>query len=710
MTDEFEKLKAAMKSGPPTPDPGAKKATLAIAMQAFEDQREENAALRQGPAAEARPTPESPRHAGLMQGVREMFSKLSTKAGLAATTGIVAAGLAAVVIIPQMNEGGAPEVVTVSEGPTDTSAKPKVREQAESASEQQVARQEVVAADEARADDGAAGGAAATEAVEALTESEAPMEADAMADVAAEPVPAPSVAPRTATVARKRSATAGAANDGTLGRIAGTFAPPRTDEGTVARPAPDTEAYPEAESNPVKVASEEPVSTFSIDVDTASYSVVRSSLNAGRMPPPDAVRVEEMVNYFPYAYAAPEADDPAPFKSTVVVSETPWNPDTQLVTVAIRGEMPVVEDRPPLNLVFLVDSSGSMSDANKLPLLKQSLRLMLPELRPEDQVAIVAYAGSSGLVLPPTPAGERAKILAALDNIGAGGSTAGAAGLEQAYAVAEEMTEQGEISRVLLATDGDFNVGLSSPDEMKDFIEEKRDSGTFLSVLGFGRGNLNDALMQSLAQNGNGQAAYIDTLNEARKVLVDQLTGALFPIASDVKIQVEFNPAEVAEYRLIGYETRALKREDFNNDKIDAGEIGAGHSVTAIYEITPVGSPAVLNDPLRYGSADASVAPAQAEQDSPELAFLRMRWKEPGESESELLEFPITEGMGDATSETRFASAIAGFGQLLKGSNYLGDWSYAEAIELANGAKGEDEFGYRAEAVNLMRLAESLSR
>ncbi|MBY6049225.1 VWA domain-containing protein [Vannielia litorea] len=710
MTDEFEKLKAAMRAAPPAPDPEAKARATALAMQAFEDQHEENAALRQGSAAEARPTPERPRQAGLMQGVREMFSKLSTKAGLAATTGIVAAGLAAVVIIPQINEGGAPEIVTVSEGPTDPSAEPKVREQAESAPGQQVARQEVAAADEARADDGAAGGAAATEAVEALTESEAPMEADAMADVAAEPAPAPSVAPRTATVARKRSATAGAAKDGTLGRIAGTFAPPRPDEGTVAHPAPDTEAYPEAESNPVKVASEEPVSTFSIDVDTASYSVVRSSLNAGQMPPADAVRVEEMVNYFPYAYAAPEADDPAPFKPTVVVSETPWNPDTQLVTVAIQGEMPVVEDRPPLNLVFLVDSSGSMSDANKLPLLKQSLRLMLPELRPEDQVAIVAYAGSSGLVLPPTPAGDRAKILAALDNIGAGGSTAGAAGLEQAYAVAEEMTEEGEISRVLLATDGDFNVGFSSPDEMKDFIEEKRESGTFLSVLGFGRGNLNDALMQSLAQNGNGQAAYIDTLNEARKVLVDQLTGALFPIASDVKIQVEFNPAEVAEYRLIGYETRALKREDFNNDRVDAGEIGAGHSVTAIYEVTHVGSPAVLNDPLRYGSADASVAPAQGEQDNPELAFLRMRWKEPGKSESELLELPITEGMGDATSETRFAAAIAGFGQLLKGSDYLGDWSYAEAIELANGAKGEDEFGYRAEAVNLMRLAESLSR
>ncbi|MBS8226072.1 vWA domain-containing protein [Vannielia litorea] len=715
MTDEFDKLKAAMKSAPPAPDPEAKKAAMALAMQAFDDQREENAATRQGLEKGARLTPEGPRKAGLMQGVRDMFSKLSTKAGLAATTGIVAAGLAAVVIIPQMREPGTPGVITVNETPGGAD-----RDGTEAAEREQLAD-----AGETRADDEAAATVPAPEVAqteaapkvaqteaapkvaqeevaEAEPAAEAPMEADAMADAA--PESASGIAP-----ARARKEATGA-----LGRIAGgtqymPVAPPASD-GYVAQPEPDTEAFPEAEQNPVKVASEEPVSTFSIDVDTASYSVVRSSLNTGRMPPRDAVRVEEMVNYFPYAYAAPEADDPAPFKPTVVVSETPWNPDTQLVTVAIQGEMPVVEDRPPLNLVFLIDSSGSMNQANKLPLLKQSLRLMLPELRPEDQVAIVAYAGSSGLVLEPTPAGERAKILNALDNIGAGGSTAGAAGLQQAYAVAEEMTGEGEISRVLLATDGDFNVGLSSPDQMKEFIEAKRESGTYLSVLGFGRGNLNDALMQSLAQNGNGQAAYIDTLNEARKVLVDQLTGALFPIASDVKIQVEFNPAQVAEYRLIGYETRALKREDFNNDKVDAGEIGAGHSVTAIYEVTPVGSPAVLNDPLRYGSADASVAPAQAEQDNPELAFLRMRWKEPGESESELLEFPITEGMGEASEETRFAAAIAGFAQLLQGSAYLGDWSYADAIELANGAKGADEFGYRAEAVNLMRLAQSLSQ
>ncbi|SIO16480.1 VWA domain-containing protein [Vannielia litorea] len=726
MTDEFDKLKKAMQAAPPAPDPEAKKAALALAMQAFDDSAEKNARLRQGLAKGARPTPESPREAGLMQGVRDMFAKLSTKAGLAATTGIAAAGLAAVVIIPQMQQSGGPTVVEARET-KGAAATDSTRSQAEAAPlTQPETPQEAPEIAEVRSDDAQAATPApepaATEDVAVMEEP--PMaEAEADEELAAEAPLADAVAgasaptaPRTATA--KRSVAASAARErAETGGIAGIVRPegvlapaPAPGDGYVAPQDPDTEAFPEAEQNPVKVASEEPVSTFSIDVDTASYSVVRSSLNAGRMPPVDAVRVEEMVNYFPYAYAAPEADDPAPFKPTVVVGETPWNPDTRLVTVAIQGELPLVEDRPPLNLVFLVDSSGSMSDANKLPLLKQSLRLMLPELRPEDQVAIVAYAGSSGLVLPPTPASERGKILAALDNVGAGGSTAGHAGLEQAYAVAEEMTGEGEISRVLLATDGDFNVGLSSPEDMKEYIEKKRESGTFLSVLGFGRGNLDDALMQALAQNGNGQAAYIDTLNEARKVLVDQFTGALFPIASDVKIQVEFNPAEVAEYRLIGYETRALRREDFNNDKVDAGEIGAGHSVTAIYEITPVGSPAVLNDPLRYGSADASVAPAQAEQDNPELAFLRMRWKEPGDSESALLEFPITAGMGTASDETRFAAAIAGFGQLLKGSSYLGDWSYADAIALANGAKGTDEFGYRAEAVNLMRLAQSLSQ
>ena len=462
----------------------------------------------------------------------------------------------------------------------------------------------------------------------------------------------------------------------------------------------DTEAFANAAANPVKVVSEEPVSTFSIDVDTASYSLVRSSLQNGSMPPHDAVRVEEMINYFPYDYAGPEAGE-APFRPTVTVMGTPWNAGTQLVHIGLQGRMPKVADRPALNLVFLIDTSGSMSDANKLPLLKQSFRLMLDNLRPEDQVAIVEYAGSAGQVLAPTAASDRTTILQAIQGLGAGGSTNGQGGLEQAYAVAASMAEDGEVSRVILATDGDFNVGIDSPEALKTYIADKRDSGTYLSVLGFGRDNLDDATMQALAQNGNGIAAFIDTLSEAQKVLVDQLTGALFPIAGDVKVQVEFNPAAVAEYRLIGYETRSLRREDFNNDTVDAGDLGAGHSVTAIYEVTPKGSDAVLNDPLRYQAAEVS-------GDAAELGFLKLRYKEPGEDVSKLLEVQIAQGTA-TNSEAQFASAIAGFGQLLSGSDYLGDWGYAQAIDLATANRGADAFGYRTEAVQLMRLAKSLS-
>jgi len=352
--------------------------------------------------------------------------------------------------------------------------------------------------------------------------------------------------------------------------------------------------------------------------------------------------------------------------------------------------------------VFLIDTSGSMDSPNKLPLLIQSFRLMLSELNDDDEVSIVTYAGSAGQVLKPTKVSNKSAIMAALMHLNAGGSTAGQQGLQQAYAVAEEMREDGEISRIVLATDGDFNVGISNPDPLKDFIAQKRDSGTYLSVLGFGRGNLDDATMQALAQNGNGQAAYIDTLSEAQKVLVDQLGGALFPIANDVKIQVEFNPAQIAEYRLIGYETRALAREDFNNDTVDAGEIGAGHNVTAIYEVTPVGSGAILNDALRY-------QPAADTDGNGELGFLKLRYKTPGEDTSQLLTTPITSDMGEATDDIRFSAAIAGYGQLLSGGKYLQDWSYNELITLANETKGEDAYGYRSEAIKLMRLAKSLS-
>ncbi|MBV1895840.1 MAG: VWA domain-containing protein [Rhodobacteraceae bacterium] len=462
---------------------------------------------------------------------------------------------------------------------------------------------------------------------------------------------------------------------------------------------PSTESYANADQNPLHVTVESPVSTFSIDVDTASYAIVRNSLMNGQLPPSDAVRVEEMVNYFPYAYPEPTGD--LPFQPTVSVSQTPWNPDTQLVHIAVQGEMPELDVRPPLNLVFLIDTSGSMNQPNKLPLLKQSFRLMLSQLRPEDQVAIVTYAGSAGQVLEPTAASDRATILAALDQLGAGGSTAGQAGLQQAYAVAAKMAEDGDVSRVILATDGDFNVGLSDPEALTDYIAEQRESGTYLSVLGFGRGNLDDTTMQALAQNGNGQASYIDTLSEAQKVLVDQLTGALFPIADDVKIQVEFNPATVAEYRLIGYETRALERTDFNNDAVDAGDIGAGIAATALYEITPVGSPAQLSDPLRYQTTEADGT-------SDELGFLRLRYKAPGADESQLIETAITRDLPEQ-ADTGFAMAIAGFGQLLRGDDYLGDWNYDDAIALADASKGDDPYGYRAEAIRLMRLAQSLS-
>ena len=464
----------------------------------------------------------------------------------------------------------------------------------------------------------------------------------------------------------------------------------------------DTEAFSNAPESALKVTSEEPVSTFSIDVDTAAYSVVRQSLMSGRLPPAEAVRVEEMVNYFPYAYPAPEGNHP--FEPTVTVMPSPWNAGTNLVHIGIQGTLPVIADRPPLNLVFLIDTSGSMQDATKLPLLKQSFRLMLSELRPDDEISIVTYAGSAGQVLEPTRAAERATILAALDRLEAGGSTAGQAGLQQAYQVAEGMDDDGEVTRVILATDGDFNVGLSDPEALKEFISDKRESGTYLSVLGFGRGNLDDATMQALAQNGNGIAAYIDTLSEAQKVLVDQLTGALFPIANDVKIQVEFNPTTIAEYRLIGYETRALAREDFNNDRVDAGDIGAGHTVTAIYEITPVGSDAIRNGALRYAEAQETAGA------SAELGFFKLRYKRPGETTSVLIEEPILPGQGSVSDDVRFSAAIAGFGQLLRDGRYLGAWSFDAAIALANDAKGDDPFGYRGEAVTLMRLAEALSQ
>ena len=460
--------------------------------------------------------------------------------------------------------------------------------------------------------------------------------------------------------------------------------------------------FPESEPGRIHVTAEDPVSTFSVDVDTASYAVMRKALMQGVLPPGDAVRIEELINYFPYDYEGPESPE-TPFAADVTVMPTPWNDGTRLMRIGIQGYELAPEERPRANLVFLIDSSGSMNAPDKLPLLRNAFAMLVERLDADDTVAIVAYAGSAGTVLEPTPVSERGRILVALDRLSAGGSTAGGEGIRQAYALAEANFDPDGVNRVILATDGDFNVGIRSTADLQGFVERKRETGVFLSVLGFGRGNYNDRLMQALAQNGNGTAAYIDTLAEARKTLVEEATSTLFPIAKDVKIQVEFNPAAVAEYRLIGYETRLLNREDFNNDAVDAGEIGSGHAVTALYEITAPGSEARRVEALRYGAAEAPEGPAD------ELAFVKIRYKAPEGAESRLITRPVTEA--DATvapdEDARFAAAVAGAGQLLRGGRHLGDWGYDEAVALASGAKGADPYGYRAEFVQLLRLADS---
>jgi Ca-activated chloride channel family protein len=465
-----------------------------------------------------------------------------------------------------------------------------------------------------------------------------------------------------------------------------------------------TSKFPDAKPNPVVVAAEQPVSTFSIDVDTASYGVVRDALNQGALPPADAVRVEEMVNYFDYAYPLPE-DRRVPFRASVRVYPTPWNSDTQILHIGIKGFDIPRKERPPANLVFLIDSSGSMDEPNKLPLLKRAFHLLVDQLTDKDRVTIVTYAGAAGLVLPPTPGSDKAKILAALDQLEAGGSTAGGEGIRLAYQLAEANFMKGAVNRVLLATDGDFNVGITDPKALEDFVTRERASGVYLTCLGFGDDNYQDATMQKLAQAGNGNAAFIDTLNEAHKVFVDQISGTLFTIANDVKIQIEFNPARVAEYRLIGYETRMLNRTDFNNDKVDAGDIGSGTTVTALYEITPVGSKAVMSDPLRYAK------PVKGNANG-ELAFLKIRYKLPGETVSKLITRPI--GNGDMTADfasvspdMRFAASVAGTAQLLRHDPYIKDFSYDRAREIATAARGEDRFGYRADFIRMLDLAKS---
>jgi Ca-activated chloride channel family protein len=487
--------------------------------------------------------------------------------------------------------------------------------------------------------------------------------------------------------------------------------------GAIAAPAPvccgqpvytqrtNTERYEHLDQNPVRLASEHPVSTFSIDVDTGAYANVRRFLNSGRLPPEDAVRIEEMVNYFDYAYAPP-SDREQPFRVATELGAAPWNPEALLLRIGIKGFEVTAEARPAANLVFLIDVSGSMQTPEKLPLLKNAFRLLADQLTARDRVSMVVYAGSSGVVLEPTPGDRKQTILDAIDRLEAGGSTNGAEGISRAYQLAHAAFMKGGINRVVLATDGDFNVGIVNFEQLVDLAERERASGVALTTLGFGTGNYNDQLLERLADAGNGNYAYVDTLAEARKVLVTELSSTLFTIAKDVKIQVEFNPAAVLEYRLIGYENRALAREDFSNDKVDAGEIGAGHRITALYEIVPAGGKGRI-EALRYGATSAP------QGKSAELAHLRLRYKQPASDRSQLLEYPIVKSSQVAadrhSTDYRFAASVAAFGQLLRGGKYVGDFGYDDVETLAQGALAEDKEGYRREFVSLVRRAASLS-
>jgi Ca-activated chloride channel homolog len=488
-------------------------------------------------------------------------------------------------------------------------------------------------------------------------------------------------------------------------------APPRMLEHGVPAEPTGRDRFETTPENAFKAVREAPVSTFSVDVDTASYSFMRASLNRNVLPQPAAVRTEELINYFPYDYATPTTPDET-FRTSVSVFPNPWSEGRKLIRIGIKGYAVQASARPRANLVFLIDTSGSMNAPNRLPLVKQSLAMLVGGLDANDRVAIVAYAGHAGTVLMPTAASDKTKILGALERLEAGGSTAGGEGIRQAYALAEQNFDADGVNRVILATDGDFNVGITSREELKGFVERQRGKGIFLSLLGFGMGNYNDALMQALAQNGNGVAAYIDTINEARKVLVEEATSTLIPIAKDVKIQVEFNPGVVAEYRLVGYETRLLNREDFSNDKVDAGDVGSGQTVTALYDVVPVGGPRVLGD-LRYGAQDAADRAASATNAS-ECAFVKIRYKLPKSETSVLITTPVDRAaehhrFEDAPADARFATSVAAFGEILRGGRHTGRFGYDEVLKIAAAARGDDPFGYRAEFLGLVRAARTAS-
>jgi Ca-activated chloride channel family protein len=472
----------------------------------------------------------------------------------------------------------------------------------------------------------------------------------------------------------------------------------------------EREGYDGITENRFMTVNENPLSTFSIDVDAASYSNVRRLLNSGGMPPAGAVRIEEMINYFKYDYPQPKNDDP--FSINTEIADCPWNSKHKLVMVGLQGKKIAMENLPASNLVFLIDVSGSMMYENKLPLVKKSMKLLVDQLREKDRVAMVVYAGNAGLVLPSTSGEDKIRIKDAIDRLEAGGSTAGGEGIKLAYKVAKENFVAKGNNRVILCTDGDFNVGASSDAAMEELIEEERKSGVFLTVLGYGTGNYQDAKMQKLADKGNGNHAYVDNFNEARKVLVSEFGGTLFTIAKDVKLQIEFNPAKVQSYRLIGYENRLLNKEDFNNDKKDAGDLGSGHTVTALYEVIPVGTKNefVENvDPLKYQQKQQY----SQHSGSAEIMTIKFRYKKPDEDKSKLIEHTVADAGGSiekASENFRFAAAVAEFGMLLRNSEFKQSSTYDSAWGLAKNALGKDEEGYRSEFLRLVKAAQSLKQ
>lgn len=471
----------------------------------------------------------------------------------------------------------------------------------------------------------------------------------------------------------------------------------------------NTETYDHVVDNRFLSVTDNPLSTFSIDVDTASYSNLRRFLTGGQLPPPGAVRIEEMLNYFTYDY--PQPADGVPFSVNVEIAECPWKAEHRLVRIGLKGKDVARDKRPVSNLVFLLDVSGSMQESNKLPLVKTAMRLLIEQLTENDRVAIVVYAGASGLALPSTTADHRSEIFAAIDNLQAGGSTNGAAGIELAYQVATEHFVPQGTNRVILCSDGDFNVGITSQDQLVRLIEDRAKSGVFLSVLGFGMGNYKDSTMEKLADKGNGNYGYIDTLNEARKVFVEQLQGTLITIARDVKIQVEFNPAKASAYRLIGYENRLLAKEDFNDDTKDAGEIGAGHTVTALYEVAPFGTSVsvVSVDPLKYQANPVVLDPVVSNaQHSEELLTLKLRYKQPDGDESQKLEVPVVDQdrkFAQASHDFAWATAVAAFGMILRDSEYKGTATLPAVLEIAKSNTGPDRSEYRAEFISLVEAA-----